>query len=347
MSAVQHVEDDLTAKLIAAIGREVTPTDMERYLCYHDRRFFAPYYQPRAFAYSVRRPEHAPEGIVTIEATPLGGGIAEPIRTFVSQLASDSPMTFTLDAATSVTLRADRYLHGWLQQRFSDRPASRFALVARARQFSCFVLLVGRITGSDQFEPTCGVLVQNSDELRIPLDVATIPSAKEFRDAVGSLSLEQQRFAKAVRSMQMESTLFGLCVVQVRPALERLLNLPYGSLTKEVALTHSLMDLFVEYQLPSDLLSYSGEPDAPVAAKIAAVSALSDRMMRIITAARDAQLKQAKEAKEMREASLPVAPPSPPPRIPLPHLPLTRPPEVCPMKEGYLELNGTSCVLLS
>lgn len=41
------------------------------------------------------------------------------------------------------------------------------------------------------------------DELTIPLTVSTIPSAKEFRDAIESLSPEQQRFAKVSLSLSL------------------------------------------------------------------------------------------------------------------------------------------------
>jgi ubiquitin len=101
-----------------------------------------------------------------------------------------------------------------------------------------------------------GIIVQNKDDILIPLELETIPSAKEFKDAIGSLSPEQQRFAKAFRSMQLESTLFGVCVIQIKPQLERVLNLPADSLTKEIQLTPDLMELFITYQIPSDLLSY-------------------------------------------------------------------------------------------
>lgn len=37
--------------------------------------------------------------------------------------------------------------------------------------------------------------------------------------------------------MQLENTLFGFCVVQIKPQLERLLRLSQGGLTKEIALT--------------------------------------------------------------------------------------------------------------
>lgn len=35
-----------------------------------------------------------------------------------------------------------------------------------------------------------------------------------------------QRFAKAYRSMQLESTLFGVVILQIKPQLEKLLRLP-------------------------------------------------------------------------------------------------------------------------
>ena len=77
----------------------------------------------------------------------------------------------------------------------------------------------------------------------IPLCLETIPTAKEFKDAIESLSEEQQRFAKAFRGMQLESTLFGVCIIQIKPQLEKLLKLPNDSLTKEIQLTQDLLNL--------------------------------------------------------------------------------------------------------
>merc|ERR1712000_772001 len=79
---------------------------------------------------------------------------------------------------------------------------------------------------------------------------------KAFRDAIESLSPEMQRFAKAFRAMQLESTLFAVCIVQIKPAMENLLNLTRGGLTKE------LMELFIDYQIPSDLISFDADADA-------------------------------------------------------------------------------------
>ena len=48
-------------------------------------------------------------------------------------------------------------------------------------------------------------------------------------------------------------------VVELKPQLERLLNLPPDSLAKEIRLTEDLLALFVTHQIPSDLLSFSGD----------------------------------------------------------------------------------------
>ena len=85
-----------------------------------------------------------------------------------------------------------------------------------------------------------------------------LPTAKEFRDAVKSLSLEQQSFARAFRKMQLASSVFGVCIIQMKPQLEAMLGLPPDSLAKEMKLTQDLTELFVEYQVPSDMLSYNG-----------------------------------------------------------------------------------------
>ncbi len=47
------------------------------------------------------------------------------------------------------------------------------------------------------------MLLQNKDSVRIPLPLEALPTPKEFRDAIESLSPEQQRFAKAYRAMQV------------------------------------------------------------------------------------------------------------------------------------------------
>jgi hypothetical protein len=71
-----------------------------------------------------------------------------------------------------------RFLHSYLSHQFSDSLSEKLVLHARARQFSSFVLMVGAIASIDLFIPKYAVVCQNKDDLKIPLMLNTIPSAK-------------------------------------------------------------------------------------------------------------------------------------------------------------------------
>ncbi|CAJ1376055.1 unnamed protein product [Effrenium voratum] len=249
-----YIENMLRAQLVAAIGKEVTPADFADYMRFHYRKLFQEAYLPSPFSFAVRRSTlHGPEGTVSIEEQE---GIKTPVLSMCST-GQTSHMSFALNASTNVSFAGEVHLHAWLAHQFSGETGAKLSLVSRARQFSSFIVLVGRVTSATSLEPSYAALVQNKDELEIPLDLSTIPTPKEFKDAIESLSPEQQGFAKAFRAMQLESTLFGIVVIQIKPQLEKLLNLPDDSLTKEIKLTQDLMQLFIKYQIPSDLLSFS------------------------------------------------------------------------------------------
>ena len=245
---------------------------------------------------------HSPEGTVSIEEAVVGPGgdsnINSPIVTMVASNAEPAPMTFPLNASTYVTFAGERHLHAWLSHQFSGQSGCELSLVARARQFSSMLILIGRVSSATSFDPKYAAIIQNKDELSIPLNLSTIPSPKEFKDAIESLSPEQQAFAKAFRSMQLESTLFGVLVVQIKPQLERVLNLADDSLTKEIKLTQDLMQLFIKYQIPSDLLSFdatSGEAELlnPTAAeRLARVKGHVQAMHDMLAQAKQEEIQQ-------------------------------------------------------
>lgn len=318
---VQAIEALLRRQLIAAIGKELTPADFTAYMDFHGRKLLKPEYRPQPFSHAIRRPDHAPEGVLSIEAD-RGGTMPDPISTTAAWRAPGHPMRFALDAATRVTFLGDRVLHAWISHQFSGMSGLSLSLVARARQFSSFVLLVGRIASADVFEPKYGIIVQNKDVLKIPLMLEQIPTPKEFRDAIESLSPEQQRFARAFRGMQLESTLFGVCVIQIKPQLEKLLKLDPDSLTKEIKLTQELLGLFIDYQIPSDLLSYDGPADAPPLDKLACVKEYAQRMLDMIDSSKQRELEQAREREAYRLAELNRTPPPqsmpPPMAAPMP-----------------------------
>ena len=299
--AVDAIEDMLRQQLIAAIGKVVTPDDFNAYMEYHHRKLFKAEYRPKPFSYAIRRPEHYPEGVLAVEAE-RGAAMPDPISTTVACSVARQPMSFALDAATRVSFLGERYLHAWISHAFSGQSGLSLSLVARARQFSSFILLVGRIASADVFEPRHAIIVQNKDLLTIPLMLEQLPTPKEFRDAIESLSPEQQRFAKAFRGMQLESTLFAVCVIQIKPQLERLLKLEPDSLTKEIKLTQELLSLFIEYQIPSDLLSYDGAPEAEPAQKLARVTEYVGKMFEMIHTSKQRELAEEREREALRLA---------------------------------------------
>jgi hypothetical protein len=225
---VDYIEFMLEQQLVAAVGKVLQPKDFGEYMQFHARRLFANAYAPKPFVYAIRRPDHCPEGLLTIETDVGDGSLEQPLQSIVSVSNAKSPMFFSLGAATRAALLGERYLHGAILHQFSHQTDASLRLTARARQFSSFVLLAGKIASADTFEPTHAVIVQNKDDVLVPLLLEQIPSAKAFRDAIESLSPEQQRFAKAFRAMQLESTLFGVAVVEIKPQLERLLKLNAG-----------------------------------------------------------------------------------------------------------------------
>jgi hypothetical protein len=257
-------------------------------------------YEPVPFCYSVRRPDHFPEGIVSVECQLQGESAFEPVTNLVKRYEPEYPMQFAINAATKVSFFGDRFIHAWISHQFSGQANLTATLNARARQFSSFIMLIGNIASNSLFLPKFGIIIQNKDDLKIPLMLEQIPTAQEFRDAIESLSPEQQRFAKAYRSMQLESTLFGICILQIKPQLERLLNLPFDALTKEIRLTQDLMEMFIKYQIPSDLLSYSGDPNLPGSQKVDFVKSQVKAMYDMINSVKQKEIEEKQKEAEMR-----------------------------------------------
>ena len=300
IQSVKYVEHMLESQLKQAIGKEVTAKDFSDFMSFHNQKIFGSQYAPNLFSYAVRRPDHYPDGMLSIEAM---GGTGKPVETLVRQTSNSSvPMFIPISAATSVEIKGDRYLHGWMQYYWSQGGTHSYQITARAHQFSSFLVIVGKMAGPNSFKPESAIILQNKDEVLIPLLTEVLPSAKEFKDAIASLSPEQRAFAESFRAMQLESSVFGVCVIRLKEQLEKLLNLPDGALTKEIQLTQDLMSLFIDFQIPSDLLSFEGAPDTTLTQKVVSVKSNVKAVMEVIDKAKEAQLKEEKQKAEMRES---------------------------------------------
>ena len=296
IGGVDYVEQMLDDQLVSAIGKRVEVSDIDQFLRYHNARLLRPVPQP--FCHAIRLPGHYPCGILSIEGV-QNDGKRYPIETLVREIDSVPLIQLPLNAATTVELTGKTLLHGWIQHRFG--PSRNVPeLIVRARQFSSFLLVVGTMAGPDKLEPKDAIIVQNKDELIIPLILDEIPSAKEFKDAIRSLSPEQQRFAQSFRKMQLGSSVLGISVIQIKPQLEALLGLPPGALTKEMKLTQDLMELFVEYQVPSDMLSYDGiDSSASPKEKVDNVRVHVQAVSSLINEAKTKELKEQSMKAEM------------------------------------------------
>jgi hypothetical protein len=289
-SSIFYIEDMLRSQLIAAIGKEVQPVDFDEYMIYHHRHLMKEDVEMKAFSFAVRRPFHTPEGTLSV----VSEEFSDPIYTHCCRITPKSSVKVPLNAATQISVTGDHYIHGWISHQFSSSVSPRLFLRSHTRQFSSFILLVGSIASNTLFLPKAAIVVTNKDDLKIPLLLETIPSAKEFKDAIESLSPEQQRFAKAYRSMQLESTMFGIMTIQIKPQLEKLLKLPFDSLTKEIKLNQNLVELFIKYQIPSDLLSYQGDAQASLIDKVDYVSQTVKEIYAMIDSMKDKSIVEEK-----------------------------------------------------
>jgi len=294
-NGILHIENMLYKQLFNAIGKSVDSKDLSEFVRSHNQRLFSDTYAPEPFCYAIRRYGQYPDGIISIEDE-----ANENALTFTRKLENretQDPMYIPINSATSVELRGDMYLHAWMLQKFENKPS--FSLSSRARQFSSFLLIIGKLSGPNTFEPQHGIILQNKDEIIIPLLLDEMPSPQEFKDAIASLSPEQQQFARSFRNMKLSSSVFGVCVIQLKPQLEILLGLPDKSLTKEIRLTQDLLSLFIDYQIPSDLLSFDGPDELDFSEKVGVVKGYAKDINDMIKGTKDEELANAKLKAEM------------------------------------------------
>ena len=77
---------------------------------------------------------------------------------------------------------------------FSGSTVGNIKLVGRARQFSSFILMIGRIGGPNLFEPKHAIIVKDKDELIVPLLLEQIPAPKEFQVSFPLFLIQKSEF---------------------------------------------------------------------------------------------------------------------------------------------------------
>jgi hypothetical protein len=88
---VDYIEFMLEQQLIAAVGKTLQPKDFGEYMQFHARRLFANAFAPKPFVYAIRRPDHCPEGLLTVETDVGDGSLEQPLQSIVSVSNAKSP----------------------------------------------------------------------------------------------------------------------------------------------------------------------------------------------------------------------------------------------------------------
>jgi hypothetical protein len=163
VDSLGYIEELLREQLVAAVGQEIQAADLELFIRWHDSHLFRREFRPLPFCYDVRRGDACPEGTLSFE-----GPDNVPVCTTVRRVPSEEadPMRCVLHAGTSVVIGGERFVHGLVRTQFEEEGQSQrdsaLTFVARARQFSSFMLLVGKIgPGADEFQPEHAIIVQN------------------------------------------------------------------------------------------------------------------------------------------------------------------------------------------
>jgi len=96
-------------------------------------------------------------GLLSIESQ---DGENECIYSHSREVIATSNLKIPLSAATVLELTGQQYLHGYMNYRFGTSH-KRHQLLARARQFSSFILVIGNMTDGSTLDPKDAIIVQN------------------------------------------------------------------------------------------------------------------------------------------------------------------------------------------
>lgn len=304
---LEYIHEIQHDNLIHALGRHVNIEDMNDLMNFHYRSFFKNEFQPKSFSYTIKSSDiDDSEGEISIlpEYNQDNTNLPCVIKTFVKKISSNTIMKINLTPSIQISMNSSKYCHGWINEQFStfNKPSviSNYKLIGRSKQFSSYILILGNVLSNDHIECKHAILLRNNTEIIIPLLMESLPSAKAFKEAISSLSLEQQEFANAYRSMQLAGSLFIVCFLPVQPQIEKILNLPPFSLTKELELMENILNILQKYQISSDLLSYNGPNNENTKNKILKVKENVENILLFIKEEQEELIKEEKRKKQLQ-----------------------------------------------
>lgn len=154
-------------------------------------------------------------------------------------------------------------MHRWMQHRFGveDTSPPKFRWACRARQFGSF-LVIGRLLGLINLILSMRLLYSTRMSCRflcwqIRCPPQTNSRMQSLRCLGNSTSLPKTLALCSYPRSQRDTT--------QKAQLEKLLGIPDTGLTKEIQFTQDIMSLSIDYEIPSDMLTYEGPSDSQAA----------------------------------------------------------------------------------
>merc|ERR1711862_1029908 len=103
--------------------------------------------------------------------------------------------------------------------------------------------------------------------------------------------------------MGLSGSLFTFCAIPIIPQLEQLLKLPEDSLSKELELYENILNLLIEYQISSDLITYEGDDKESISTKIGKVKNATDKILDMINAEKKAIIEEERRKAAIEETN--------------------------------------------
>jgi len=290
---VNYVEEVHRKQIFAALGKELSLSDITA--CMRDiyKRKFSENKQPVPFSYCIRNNQNRKHLKSSIGFLSI---LEKETNQHIYMLPGgkeETTITMKISASIQIAMQSYRRVHGWLRHVFSEDTES-YVLQANVKQYGSFILLLGTLLEDNQIDCKCACVLHHGQQLEIPLSTTDLPTAKEFSRAISSISEEQQEFSRLFRSMQLEGSLFVVGTIPIQPQLEKVLNLPECSLSKRFELQEQIIGLFVDHQIPGDILRFDGETDLSTEDKIQQVSYNVHTILELVAS----EVKQEEEQKQ-------------------------------------------------
>ena len=149
------------------------------------------------FCYTIWRPGHDPDAILAIECISNTTDAIKSIETIVQTISGESAQSIFISiiGTMSIEMKGPCFLHGWIQNCFATSDQGQFNLIAKACQFSNFILLVDVMAGPEKFNPKEEIILQNKDKVLISHLLIELPKPRSSRMPLFHLAQSRNVFS--------------------------------------------------------------------------------------------------------------------------------------------------------